>query len=231
MKTKILLTLAVGFASFATNVKGAQTWVYDNLNSTFYHEQGDRITSPYRGLGQSFTASSSASISTLAMGLFKLSLLTGSVDASLYNITGSSSFGSQVGSTFSFNTSSIQNGYNGFDVSELGWNLTAGQNYAVTLAGGSDFYSEGGSAYGLNLISGTGSANNLVRLNNWYTPEASWENVTAYGWDPAGKGLSIALSPLSVSELSAVPEASTSLGLLALGAGGLLTRRRTSRKA
>jgi len=30
---------------------------------------------------------------------------------------------------------------------------------------------------------------------------------------------------------SAVPEASTSLGLLALGAGGLLTRRRTSRKA
>ena len=33
------------------------------------------------------------------------------------------------------------------------------------------------------------------------------------------------------SATSAVPEASTSLGLLALGAGGILTRRRTSRKA
>ena len=33
------------------------------------------------------------------------------------------------------------------------------------------------------------------------------------------------------TEISAVPEASTSLGLLALGAGGLLTRRRSKRKA
>jgi hypothetical protein len=36
---------------------------------------------------------------------------------------------------------------------------------------------------------------------------------------------------VTVPETSAVPEASTSLGLLALGAGGLLTRRRLKRKA
>jgi hypothetical protein len=38
-------------------------------------------------------------------------------------------------------------------------------------------------------------------------------------------------APAAGGATSAVPEASTSLGLLALGAGGLLTRRRTSRKA
>lgn len=36
---------------------------------------------------------------------------------------------------------------------------------------------------------------------------------------------------LSTADISAVPEASTSLGLLALGAGGLLTRRRFTLKA
>lgn len=35
----------------------------------------------------------------------------------------------------------------------------------------------------------------------------------------------------TTASTSAVPEAPTSLGLLALGAGGLLTRRRTTRKA
>lgn len=44
-------------------------------------------------------------------------------------------------------------------------------------------------------------------------------------------GSSVQFSPPSSSSTSAVPEASTSLGLLALGAGGLLTRRRTGRKA
>jgi hypothetical protein len=42
---------------------------------------------------------------------------------------------------------------------------------------------------------------------------------TTYGAPPAGGGT------------SAVPEASTSLGLLALGAGGILTRRRQKRAA
>jgi hypothetical protein len=39
------------------------------------------------------------------------------------------------------------------------------------------------------------------------------------------------VAPPASAGTSAVPEASTSLGLLALGAGGILTRRRTTRAA
>jgi subtilisin-like proprotein convertase family protein len=52
---------------------------------------------------------------------------------------------------------------------------------------------------------------------------AGGETATFDSWS-----LSLTTEPASTS---AVPEATTSLGLLALGAGGLLTRRRKSRKA
>ena len=48
----------------------------------------------------------------------------------------------------------------------------------------------------------------------------------------AGEGIAVpAAAAPAGGGTSAVPEASTSLGLLALGAGGLLTRRRLKRKA
>ena len=48
----------------------------------------------------------------------------------------------------------------------------------------------------------------------------------------SGEGIAVpAAAAPAGGGTSAVPEASTSLGLLALGAGGILTRRRTSRKA
>jgi hypothetical protein len=48
---------------------------------------------------------------------------------------------------------------------------------------------------------------------------------------PTGLPTDLNTIPLWSASISAVPEASTSLGLLALGAGGLLTRRRQKRAA
>lgn len=227
MKIRSLFALAAGFISFATNVKGAETvdyhWTYFNLANNI-SPGGNRITSTYMGWGQSFSASSSDSIATLAFSLFKLSSVTGSMDARLYNITNSSSFGSQVGSTINLDTSSIKDGYNGFDVSNLNWNLIGGQQYAVTLSGGSDFYNPDGGGNGMLWASGSGSGNNLVELLDWDVRNGNWENVTAYGWDGVGKGFSVGLSSQAVPT-GAIPEPS-SFALLGLGALGLVARRR-----
>ena len=56
----------------------------------------------------------------------------------------------------------------------------------------------------------------------------SFDSGATFGSYGVGNGHAIALS---TADISAVPETSTSLGLLALGAGGLLTRRRLKRKA
>jgi hypothetical protein len=63
-----------------------------------------------------------------------------------------------------------------------------------------------------------------LQYNAFYTTD----NGVTFQMTGAGPGNAITLSG---SEISAVPEASTSLGLLALGAGGLLTRRRFILKA
>jgi hypothetical protein len=56
----------------------------------------------------------------------------------------------------------------------------------------------------------------------------SFDSGATFGYYAVGDGQAIALS---TADISAVPEASTSLGLLALGAGGLLTRRRSKHAA
>jgi hypothetical protein len=83
-----------------------------------------------------------------------------------------------------------------------------------------------------------------IRFDNGGTTNYGWMQVTAsgfgdydydqsftvnsYAYDNTGASIRVG----ATSEVtSAVPEASTSLGLLALGAGGVLTRRRFKRKA
>ena len=72
---------------------------------------------------------------------------------------------------------------------------------------------------------GFGYTNDLVFSEVQNVKAVKIAYTSNYGGDATG------LSEIRFVGTSAVPEASTSLGLLALGAGGLLTRRRTSRKA
>ncbi len=54
---------------------------------------------------------------------------------------------------------------------------------------------------------------------------------TSYSWAAGPDIIQINVGPASGGGTSAVPEASTSLGLLGLAAGGILTRRRSKRAA
>lgn len=202
---------------------------YDNLSVSM--SGGDRISTPGRGMGQSFTAGASANLVTAVFGLEKLNNCTGDLQSALFNVTGATSgtyaIGSQVGSTATFGIASIPNLdiYTSVDLTGLNWNLVSGQRYAVGLWSAANFFNPSGSDDGIAWRIGSGSGDNLVRFNNWDVSNSVWEN---WGADPV-TGFSVALAGSSVS-VAGVPEIDPAgLGsVLALLGGvlGLVERRR-----
>ena len=222
MKTKNILTLivAAGLTSFA-----AQAYAYDNLSyDNIYRETGQRIHGSGVGLSiaQSFQADIGGDMKTLTLGLGKLSAITGSMQARLYHANNYGLY-NQIGSSVEFSTSAINlYSYNYFNVSNLGWNLTLGDTYAVSLSGASDFYNPDGSSGGAWWQAGNSSSTSRPIFLSWYLPGGEWMNITERGWVTGNRGLSLAL----------VPEPST-YGLIGLGALGVafVARRRKAKVA
>ena len=230
-KSLLALVLAVGLTSFAGSAK-AQTygnWAYNNLAKV--QNGGDRINSALRGLAQSFQASSSASISTVAFSLFNLSGVTGHLDAALFNVSGSPlsyNIGSQIGSTAVFNTTEINGNYTAVNVSTLGWNIISGGKYAVALWGASDLNNPAGGGGGIYWVGGSGNSYDLDHHNSWAVGVTGWEDWGSV----AGGGVSsfsVGLSP-DVIASNAVPEPST-YALFGFGAIGMLMVLRRKKTA
>lgn len=228
-KTILTLALAAGITSFAGTAK-AQTygnWAYNNLSTV--QNGGDRIDSALRGLAESFQASSSASIATVAFSLYNLSGVTGHLDAALFNVSGSPlsyNIGAQIGSTAVFNTTDINGNYTAVNVSTLSWNIVSGGKYAVALWGASDLNNGGGG--GIYWVGGSGSSDDLDHHNNWSVGNSRWEDWGSV----AGGGVSsfsVGLSP-DVIASNAVPEPST-YALLGLGVLGMVIALRKNKTA
>jgi hypothetical protein len=220
-RTLLALALVTGLTSFAGTAKAQiyGNWAYNNLSKV--QNGGDRIDSAKRGLAQSFQASSSASIATVAFSLYNLSGVTGYLDAALFNVSGSSlryNIGSQIGSTAVFNTTDISGSYTAVNVSTLNWNIISGEKYAVALWGASDLNNPGGGGGGIYWVGGSGSSDTLDHHNNWSVGNSGWEDWGSV----AGGGVSSFSVGLSseVIASNAVPEPSTyvlfGLGVLAL---------------
>jgi hypothetical protein len=220
-KTILVLALVAGLTSFAGNAKAQiyGNWSYNNLANA--QSGGDRINAPLRGLAQSFQASSSASIATVAFSLFNLSGVTGHLDAALFNVSGSPlsyNIGSQIGSTVVFNTTDINGNYTAVNVSTLSWNISSGGKYAIALWGASDLNNPTGGEGGIYWVRGSGNSDDLDHHNSWAVGVTGWEDWGSV----AGGGVSsfsVGLSP-DVIASNAVPEPSTyaffSIGALAL---------------
>jgi len=228
-KTILALAVAAGLSSFAENAKAAQTyWPYYNFGNLAAGNTGDRISSGLRGMAQSFHASASSSIGTVAFGLYNLSEATGDLAAGLFSVSGSPlsySIGSQIGSTAWFDTTDITGSYTAVDVTDLNWAISSGENYAIALWAGSNFYNPQGGGGGINWVgSSAGSSDNLDHHNNWAVGIAGWEdwgNSTSGGFNG---GLSVGLNSGVVAS-AAVPEPST-CALIGMGALALFARRR-----
>jgi len=102
------------------------------------------------------------------------------------------------------------------------YEITANQQFGIALIHSA---SDQGPFLKWTRATANDTSSPLSLSNRAFYSEDSGATFGAYA---IGNGNAIALS---TADISAVPEASSSLGLLALGAGGLLTRRRTSRKA
>ncbi|MEY3895674.1 MAG: hypothetical protein RLZZ214_1193 [Verrucomicrobiota bacterium] len=107
--------------------------------------------------------------------------------------------------------------------STSGWNSETYLNNGTSYVGIS-FDNGGTTNYGWVQVTASGLGN--------YDSYLSF-TVNAYAYDNTGASIKAGATTAAPAGggTSAVPEASTSLGLLALGAGGLLTRRRLKRKA
>ena len=120
---------------------------------------------------------------------------------------------------------------------------TRGGDIQVNYTSEFALFSEGGSLYPYyGAVEGTNNyalfADQAMRfvvqvdLTGTTAVPVAWAQSDISGFNiAAGKTAIDALSASSGGGTSAVPEASTSLGLLALGAGGLLTRRRSKHAA
>ena len=226
-KTILALAVVAGLTLFAGTAKAQPygNWFYNNL--TNIQNGGDRINSALRGLAESFQASSSTSIATVAFSLNNLSGATGHLDAALFNVSGSPSsysFGAQIGSTALFSTTDIIDIYTAVDVSTLNWNIISGAKYAVALWGASDFNNPSGGAGGIYWVGGSGSSDNLDHHNNWSVGNSNWED-----WGGGASSFSVGLSS-DVIASNAVPEPSTFAlcGLGALGLGMAMRRKKTA---
>ena len=85
-----------------------------------------------------------------------------------------------------------------------------------------------------NLLVHTNSAdeaNSSTVYGNENLSSLGLTSGTSYSWAAGPDIIQINVGPASGGGTSAVPEASTSLGLLGLAAGGILTRRRSKRAA
>jgi hypothetical protein len=226
-KTILALAVVAGLVSFTGTAKAQPygNWFYNNLTNV--QNGGDRINSALRGLAESFQASSSNSIATVAFSLNNLSGATGHLEAALFNVSGSPlsySFGAQIGSTAVFSTTDIINIYTAVDVSTLNWNIISGAKYAVALWGASDFNNPSGGAGGIEWVGGSGSSYNLDHHNNWSVGNSKWED-----WGGVPSSFSVGLSSDIIAS-NAVPEPSTYalLGMGALGMGMAMRRKKTA---
>ncbi len=127
--------------------------------------------------------------------------------------------------------------------------LLNGDPGSNTLASLDDVIGSSTSGWNSETFLNNGTSYFGIRFDNGGTTNYGWMQVTAsglgdynsdqsitvnsYAYDNTGASIKVGATTAAPAGggTSAVPEASTSLGLLALGAGGLFTRRRSKRVA
>ena len=217
--------MAAGLASLPGDAMANPVYTFDNLASA--QIAGDRVNNVGRGMAQAFVVNASSSLASAVFGIYNLNGTTGTLNAALYSVNGSStasySIGSQIGSTASLSAFSLPTSaaYTTIDVSALQWDVISGNNYAVALWSGSNWNNPDGGGGGIYWVGGISTPDNRTRFNNWnaLAPDP-WEN-----WGNTTTGFSLGLV-----SVQAVPEPSTyAMAIAGLACGGwqVFRRRRT----
>jgi hypothetical protein len=247
MESKIILALVAGIIGLTASATPAQasTTVYNVVPGT-----SNGSANNLNFIGQAFTTSgdSNQKIETLDLYLsrygltetenFRLALFNAKFSASLNAYRPSATPGGvtlrygELDTTNALYSKSYSNADLGsirytshtvFDVSTYNWNVEPNTVYMIGLlaleapspSAKWTLNTDTGTHPGNGFVSGYSGMNGLV-----YSP-----------FDQLPTALTAFDAVITTTTTTAVPEASTSLGLLALSACGLLTRRRTNRKA
>ena len=220
MKNKLTTTLlsCAALAAFTPSLRAATT-LLDNTSTAPSPDGGINIG---LGFSQALVFSTGSTAYNLGSIQFATSSGPGDLTLSLYQADSNSK--TPTGSALATETFSYTpDGAGVVEENLTGFSLAANSFYALTFVAANGTFTtlrtldttlSGGSS-GLTYIGREFSNNGGSSWNGPFTSSTPWMKLT----------------DTATSATSAVPEASTSLGLLALGAGGILTRRRSKRAA